>query len=83
MVAFLWRQAYQVLAVKPYFIIMYEVRVFIGIHAVGREIDNTCFLVNALDVAHIELSLGDLTNQLASLAIIEVDMVTPVALTCP
>ena len=51
--------------------------------AIGREVDDAGLLVDALDVAHVELATGHLTDELCLLAVVEIDVIAPVALAGP
>ena len=94
-VAFLRGEADEVLAVEPYFIIMYEVGVLLlggtlaavaGAEsrlAVGREVDDALLLVDMLDATHVVLAASDLPDELSLLAVVEVDVMIAVALAGP
>ena len=76
-------EAGEATAVQPDLIIVNEVGILVGIHAVGGEVDHAGLFVHLLYATYVELAFGDLAYHLRRLPVIEVEMAVSVALTGP
>ena len=64
-------------------VVMDEVRVFVLVHAVGREVDDLVLLVHVLYFAYVPFATGDLVSRLSCRAVVQVEVVVVVAFARP
>ena len=81
--AFFRRQAGQAGAVEADAVVVDEVRVFVLVHAVGREVDGLVLLVHVLHLAYVPFAAGNLVEGLPCRAVVQVEVVVVVALARP
>ena len=83
MIALFRSERHHILAVDTYFIIMYQIWVLIPIHATSREIDFSLLFIHTLDATNKPFALGNLSDNLRLLHIVEIEMIPVVALAHP
>ena len=76
-------QAGQTGAVEADAVVMDKVRIFVLVHAVGREVDDLVLLVHVLYFAYVPFATGDLVSRLSCRAVVQVEVVVVVAFARP
>ena len=83
MISLFRSERHHILAVHTYFIIMYQIWIFIPVHATSREIDFSLLFIHTLDAANKPFALCNLSDNLRLLHIVEIEMVPVIALAHP
>ena len=83
MIALFRSERHHILAVDTYFIIMYQIWVLIPVHTTSREIDFSLLFIYTLDATNKPFALGNLSDNLRLLHIVEIEMIPVVALAHP